>query len=185
MAFKKKVWKDRLVEFAGRRTLKKISGSADSTMVVDVARNEGTVSQAGDAFSAANMNDLEQRTADEFANVNTGLTNVSVYVGNDGKLHFRNSAGADTALNFSHGNYNIALTLGAKVFNGLNVLQGEQELGTINIFVRNEQVSTDYQGTGNINDPIGTGTGQRGFGSIGGTAGWHMIYIKSLTIQKV
>lgn len=69
MAFQKKVWKDRLVEFAGRRTLKKVSGSADSTMVVDVTRNEGTVSQAGDAFSAANMNDLEGRIADAFADV--------------------------------------------------------------------------------------------------------------------
>lgn len=66
MAFKKKVWKDRLVEFSGRRLLKRISGSADSQMVVDVTRNEGTVSQAGDAFSAANMNDFEQRIADAF-----------------------------------------------------------------------------------------------------------------------
>ncbi len=66
MAFKKKTWKDRLVEYSGRRLLKRISGSADSQMVVDVTRNEGTVSQAGDAFSAANMNDLEQRIADAF-----------------------------------------------------------------------------------------------------------------------
>lgn len=73
MAFKKKTWKDRLVEFAGRRTLKRISGSADSQMVVDVSRNEGTVSQAGDAFSAANMNDLEQRIADEFSSINNNL----------------------------------------------------------------------------------------------------------------
>ena len=73
MAFKKKTWKDRLVEFAGRRTLKRISGSADSQMVVDVTRNEGTVSQAGDAFSAANMNDLEQRIADEFSSINNNL----------------------------------------------------------------------------------------------------------------
>lgn len=73
MAFVKKTWKDRLVEFAGRRTLKRISGSADSQMVVDVSRNEGTVSQAGDAFSAANMNDLEQRIADEFSSINNNL----------------------------------------------------------------------------------------------------------------
>lgn len=108
MAFKKKIWKDRLVEFSGRRLLKRISGSADSQMVVDVTRNEGTVSQAGDAFSAANMNDLEQRIADEFNSVSTVLTalntnsqRIRVYVGSDGKLHFVNSAGADTVLNFS------------------------------------------------------------------------------------
>lgn len=108
MAFARKVWKDRLVEFAGRRLLKRVSGSADSQMVVDVTRNEGTVSQAGDAFSAANMNDLEQRIADEFGVVNQNITNVSaasgkvnLYVGADGKLHFVNSAGADTAIPFS------------------------------------------------------------------------------------
>lgn len=85
MAFKKKTWKDRLVEFAGRRTLKRISGSADSQMVVDVTRNEGTVSQAGDAFSAANMNDLEQRIADEFSSINNNLGGLSFYEDASGK----------------------------------------------------------------------------------------------------
>ncbi len=61
MGFARKTWKDRMVEFAGRRSLTKVSGSADGTMIVDVARSEGNVSQAGDAFSAENMNDLEQR----------------------------------------------------------------------------------------------------------------------------
>lgn len=83
------------------------------------------------------------------------------------------------------GNYNIALTLGAKIFNGLNVFQGEQSLGTFNIFVRGGAVSTDYHATGNVNDPEGTAEGQRGYGSIGGSGGWHMIYIKSLIISKV
>ncbi len=31
------------------------------------------------------------------------MTKVKTYVGTDGKLHFVNSAGADTALNFSKG----------------------------------------------------------------------------------
>lgn len=78
MAFVKKTWKDRLVEFAGRRTLKRVSGSADSTLVVDVSRNEGTVSQVGDAFSAANMNDLEQRISDEFSALNNDLGGCSL-----------------------------------------------------------------------------------------------------------
>lgn len=64
MGFNKKTWKDRMAEFAGRRTLTKVSGSAEDTLVVDVARNEGEVFQAGDAYSAANMNDLEQRISD-------------------------------------------------------------------------------------------------------------------------
>lgn len=66
MAFQKKTWKDRIVEFAGRRTLTKVAGSVDENLVVDVARNEGLVSQTGDVFSAANMNDLEQRISDAF-----------------------------------------------------------------------------------------------------------------------
>lgn len=66
MIFEKKTWQDRLVEFAGRRMLTKVSGSSDGQMIVDVTRNEGNVSQPGDAFSAENMNDLEERISDAF-----------------------------------------------------------------------------------------------------------------------
>lgn len=65
MAFQKKTWVDRLAEFPGRRLLKKISGS-DTEMTVDVYRAEGNVSREGDPYNAANMNDFEQRVADEF-----------------------------------------------------------------------------------------------------------------------
>ncbi len=34
------------------------------------------------------------------------MTKVKTYVGTDGKLHFVNSAGADSVLNFSSGKYN-------------------------------------------------------------------------------
>lgn len=73
MAFVKKEWKDRLVEFAGRRLLTRVSGSAENQIVVDVNRSEGVVSQEGDAFSASNMNDLEQRIGDEFETLNNDL----------------------------------------------------------------------------------------------------------------
>lgn len=66
MAFIKKEWKNRLVEFAGRRKLTRVAGSIENEIVVDVTREEGTVSQQGDAFSEANMNDLEQRIEDGF-----------------------------------------------------------------------------------------------------------------------
>lgn len=66
MAFQKKTWKDRLVEFAGRRKLTRVSGSIDSQIIVDVTREEGTVSQVGDAFAGANMNDLENRIEEGF-----------------------------------------------------------------------------------------------------------------------
>lgn len=75
MAFVTKEWKDRLVEFAGRRKLKNVSTNEET--VVDVSRNEGSVSQEGDAFSAANMNNLEQRIADGFNQVNSDLTAVN------------------------------------------------------------------------------------------------------------
>ena len=71
--------------------MKRISGSADSQMVVDVTRNEGTVSQGGDAFSAANMNDLEQRIADEFGEVNNNLAQgrAQLVVLDDNTLGYR------------------------------------------------------------------------------------------------
>lgn len=63
MAFNKKTWVDRLVQYAGRRTLTKSNGS---TEVVTVSRNEGVITAEGDSFSAATMNDLEDRIANAF-----------------------------------------------------------------------------------------------------------------------
>ena len=78
MAFQKKTWKDRITEFPTRRTLTKSDGS---TELVTVARAEGTVSQEGDAFNAASMNDLEERinqaNNDLSERINSGLTNES------------------------------------------------------------------------------------------------------------
>lgn len=59
MAFVKKEWKDRITEYPGRRRL--VDADTGKESVVDVTRDEGLVSQAGDAFSATTMNDLEQR----------------------------------------------------------------------------------------------------------------------------
>lgn len=63
MAFVRKTWEDRITEYPTRRTLTKTDGS---TEIVHVSRAEGTVSQEGDAFSAENMNALEQRIDDAF-----------------------------------------------------------------------------------------------------------------------
>ena len=71
MAFITKVWKDRLVEYAGRRKLTNVATGEE--LLVDVSRSEGTVNQAGDAFSATNMNNLEQRIKNEFDNLNESL----------------------------------------------------------------------------------------------------------------
>lgn len=97
MAFVTKTWKDRLVEYAGRRKIKNVATGEET--LVDVSRSEGTVSQAGDAFSAANMNNLEQRIKNEFDTVNSSLVS-NIYVGSDGKLH-KVQGGADTVLPFN------------------------------------------------------------------------------------
>ena len=60
MGFVTKTWKDRITEYPTRRKLTKSDGTTET---VTVERNEGTVSQEGDAFNAATMNDLESRIA--------------------------------------------------------------------------------------------------------------------------
>lgn len=78
MAFSKKTWLDRIAEYPTRRRLRKSDGSEE---LVTVAREEGTISQEGDAFSAANMNDLEERVANEFDALNIKMESVRSHVG--------------------------------------------------------------------------------------------------------
>ena len=47
------------------------------------------------------LNSNSSTVAASAAAVNTLNSNISVYVGSDGKIHFRNGSGADSALNFS------------------------------------------------------------------------------------
>lgn len=98
MGFTKKTWKNRIAEYINRRLLTMEDGS---TNLVTVARDEGTISQEGDAFNAVNMNDLEDRIEAGFADVTQSLTNINTYVGKDKKLHFVDSSGADTVLPFN------------------------------------------------------------------------------------
>lgn len=71
MGFTKKTWKNRIAEYINRRKLTMEDGS---TNLVTVARDEGTISQEGDAFNAANMNDLENRIEEGFDEINQSLT---------------------------------------------------------------------------------------------------------------
>ena len=57
MAFVKRTWKDRISEYPNRRTI----NDGTVTKQVTVARDEGVITEAGDSFSATNMNDLEER----------------------------------------------------------------------------------------------------------------------------
>lgn len=79
MAFVKKTWKDRLVEYAGRRKITNVTTMA--AQIVDVERAEGVVSEEGSAFSAANMNDFEQRTADAFSAVLQDIEGINSDLG--------------------------------------------------------------------------------------------------------
>lgn len=99
MAFNKKTWQDRIVEFPGRRDLKNIA--TNETTTFDVFRNEGIESQAGDAFSAANMNDLEERIHEEFGLLK-GFTPI---LDPSGKIigYKTSVGGADTVFPFSGG----------------------------------------------------------------------------------
>ena len=57
MAFVKRTWKDRISQYPNRRTI----NDGNVTKVVTVGRDEGTITESGDAFNASNMNDLESR----------------------------------------------------------------------------------------------------------------------------
>lgn len=73
MSFDKKTWADRVSEYPARRTLTNESGASS---VCTVERNEGTVTVEGDAFSAENMNDLENRIDDAISDIDDTLTNL-------------------------------------------------------------------------------------------------------------
>lgn len=98
MAFSLKTWVNRISEYPNRRKLTHEDGS---TELVTVARAEGQISAEGNAFSAEEMNDLENRIKGGFDEVNQSLTNINTYVGKDKKLHFVDSSGADTVLPFN------------------------------------------------------------------------------------
>lgn len=102
--FTPKEWKARLVEFAGRRLLRNVANGESTTY--DVSRSEGQVSQEGDAFNTKNMNDLEQRIANGFANAKTVVETLSSDLGGlsfgqdaDGNWGYR-IGGADPVVPF-------------------------------------------------------------------------------------
>lgn len=108
MAFKKKTWVDRMVEYAGRRKITNVTTMA--AQIVDVERAEGVVSEEGTAINAVNMNDLEQRTADAFSAVQQDIEGINSDLGGykfgkttDGKPGYIVPGGADTVLPFSQG----------------------------------------------------------------------------------
>lgn len=92
MAFVTKTWKDRLVEFSGRRKLKNVSTNEET--IYDVSRSEGTIMQVGDQFSAENMNNLEQRIKTEFDSVNSSLGGLKFGTDGDGNVGYYGADGS-------------------------------------------------------------------------------------------
>ena len=72
MAFTKKTWKNRISEYPNRRILTDTTTSEQQ--VVTVTRSEGSISQEGDAFSATNLNDLEDRIKAGFDSISYGTS---------------------------------------------------------------------------------------------------------------
>lgn len=83
MAFEQKEWFDRVSEYPMRRQLTDEDGNVN---LVTLERADGEVSVEGDAFSATNMNDLEERIADGMVTINTVLNNLFEYDSSDGRL---------------------------------------------------------------------------------------------------
>ena len=105
--FTPKEWKARLVEFAGRRLLRNVANGETTTY--DVSRSEGQISQEGDAFNTKNMNDLEQRISNGFANAKTNIDALNSDLGGlvfaqdaDGNWGYK-AGGADTVIPFKNG----------------------------------------------------------------------------------
>ena len=73
MAFSMKKWANRISEYPNRRRLTHENGESE---IVTVTREEGQVSAEGDAFSEKEMNDLEQRIADEFGVLDERLNGI-------------------------------------------------------------------------------------------------------------
>ena len=83
MAYEQKEWIDRVSEYPMRRQLTDEEGNVE---LVTLERADGEVSAEGDAFSAANMNDLEQRVADAISAIDTSLGGLFSYDSSTGKL---------------------------------------------------------------------------------------------------
>lgn len=94
MAYSKKTWKDRISEYQTRRTLIDESGNS---AVYTVERNEGVVSEPGDAFSATNMNDLENRISNEFTTLDTNVSSISNSLKNWGTFQSKDGSATVTS----------------------------------------------------------------------------------------
>lgn len=115
--FNKKTWKDTIAEYPNRRTL--TDAVTGATQTVNVTREVGTISQEGDAWSSANMNDLENRIENAFkglltATIPIGETSVTIEdasITEDSiiDIYFENKVLSPTAVTVSNGSITIMI----------------------------------------------------------------------------
>lgn len=168
MAFVTKTWKDRLVEFAGRRKLKNVSTNEE--VLYDVSRSEGTVMQAGDSFSAANMNNLEQRIKTEFDNVSTSLGGLSFAQDENGKWGYK-VGGADTVTPFK-GDVTISFKVRCIALNYKSEVLSDTTNGPYYIYVKNGVLTTSFTAS------------QILINNYKDVAGWVSFYITDIAIVE-
>lgn len=157
MSFIKKIWKNRITEYPNRRILTKQDNSSE---IVTVGRSEGVISQEGDAFSAENMNDLEDRIADGFANISNDavvLANsnpesdaIKFGINTNGQYGYI-KAGADTVTPFRNptGDALQSQVLAGKTFSSANL---ENAIGTM---PNNGSVTLTPTGNGTVSGQPG------------------------------
>lgn len=98
MAYVAKVWVDRQTEYPTRRKLAFDDGSGDK--IVTVSREEGTIYEAGDVFSAQNMNGLESRInagLNEKQNLLNAGSNITLTAQQDGTVTISAAGGGGGA----------------------------------------------------------------------------------------
>ena len=76
MGFLKKLWKDRLSAFPRQYKMTEVS-STETSKVVELELQDGTVLTQGDRFNAATMNDLEDRIENAFNSISAGVTSFN------------------------------------------------------------------------------------------------------------
>lgn len=137
MAFSLKTWVNRISEYPNRRKLTHEDGS---TELVTVARAEGQISEEGNAFSAEEMNDLENRIKGGFDEINqslpyiiSGRTRIAV----DGNNLKQDTINVSLKTGYSIASITIYGVTGAGEANVLNINKNN-----FSYFIRNNGVNS-------------------------------------------
>ena len=132
MGFVKKTWTNRISEYPNRRTI----NDGYVTKVVTVGRDEGTVTQAGDAFTAENMNDLETRIESAIDEADAYVEVTGTLTAGQTSITLSNAAITEDSTIDYYTNYFGINPVGVNVSNGRVVLTFEEQDIDISVKVR-------------------------------------------------